>query len=124
MRAAIMVDKATLDGLRISRPATEARRRTPWLVIAPIAILVLALGAWALTRKGTKEVSVATAKAVASESRGAVLNASGYVTARRQATVSSKVTGKVTAVFIEEGMQVKEGQELARLQSSRPRDTM
>ena len=50
--------------------------------------------------------------------RGAVLNASGYVTARRQATVSSKVTGKVVEVFIEEGMQVKEGQVLARLDAS------
>jgi HlyD family secretion protein len=44
-----------------------------------------------------------------------VLNASGYVTARRQATVSSKVTGKVTEVHVEEGMKVKEGQVLARL---------
>jgi RND family efflux transporter MFP subunit len=44
-----------------------------------------------------------------------VLNASGYVTARRAATVSSKVTGKVIEVLIEEGMKVKEGQVLARL---------
>jgi RND family efflux transporter MFP subunit len=44
-----------------------------------------------------------------------VLNASGYVTARRAATVSSKVTGKVVEVLIEEGMKVKEGQVLARL---------
>src|SRR5207247_10732821 len=44
-----------------------------------------------------------------------VLNASGYVTARRAATVSSKVTGKVVEVLIEEGMRVKEGQILARL---------
>jgi transcriptional regulator of acetoin/glycerol metabolism len=44
-----------------------------------------------------------------------VLNASGYVTARRAATVSSKVTGKVIEVLIEEGMKVKEGQVVARL---------
>jgi RND family efflux transporter MFP subunit len=44
-----------------------------------------------------------------------VLNASGYVTARRAATVSSKVTGKVIELLIEEGMRVKEGQVLARL---------
>src|SRR5439155_11779466 len=43
------------------------------------------------------------------------LNASGYVTARRAATVSSKVTGKVTEVLIEEGMKVQEDQVLARL---------
>jgi multidrug efflux pump subunit AcrA (membrane-fusion protein) len=44
-----------------------------------------------------------------------VLNASGYVVARREATVSSKLTGKVVDVLIEEGMEVEEGQVLARL---------
>ena len=47
-----------------------------------------------------------------------MLNASGYVTARRAATVSAKVTGKVVEVLIEEGMKVKEGQVLARLDDS------
>ena len=46
---------------------------------------------------------------------GSVLDASGYVTARRQATVSAKITGKVTEVLIEEGMRVQEGAVLARL---------
>ncbi len=44
-----------------------------------------------------------------------LLNASGYVTARRRATVSSKMTGKVVEVLVEEGMAVKAGQVLARL---------
>ena len=47
-----------------------------------------------------------------------VLNASGYVTARREATVSSKVTGKVMEVLIEEGMKVTNGQVVARLDDS------
>ena len=50
-----------------------------------------------------------------------MLNASGYVTARRRATVSSKVTGKVLEVFVEEGMAVKKGQVLARLDDSQMR---
>jgi RND family efflux transporter MFP subunit len=50
-----------------------------------------------------------------------VLDASGYVTARRQATVSSKVTGKIVEVLVEEGMEVEEGQVLARLDDSTPR---
>ena len=54
-------------------------------------------------------------------SAGAVLNASGYVTARRRATVSSKVTGKVLEVFVEEGKPVKKGQVLARLDDSQIR---
>ena len=52
---------------------------------------------------------------------GAVLNASGYVTARRRATVSSKVTGKVLEVFVEEGQAVRKGQVLARLDDSQVR---
>jgi HlyD family secretion protein len=115
----IMVDKATLDGLRIHRPQTETRSRMPLVLTVVAVLLVLALGAWALARNGAVAVQVAPAKAITSGSGGgAVLNASGYVTARRQATVSSKVTGKVTDIFVEEGMQVKAGQELARLDAS------
>ena len=57
----------------------------------------------------------------AGASAGTVLNASGYVTARRRATVSSKVTGKVLEVFVEEGKAVKKGQVLARLDDSQIR---
>jgi biotin carboxyl carrier protein len=49
-----------------------------------------------------------------------VLNASGYVTARRRATVSSKITGKIVEVNVEEGMAVREGQVLARLDDATP----
>jgi HlyD family secretion protein len=116
-----MVDKATLDGLRISRPESEPRSGMRWYVIVPILLILVAGIAWAVTRSRGAEVKVAPAKVVAAGSGGgAVLNASGYVTARRQATVSSKVTGKVTEVLIEEGMQVKEGQILARLDASFP----
>ena len=50
-----------------------------------------------------------------------MLDASGYVTARRQATVSAKITGKVTEVLIEEGMRVREGAVLARLDDTEAR---
>ena len=109
------VDKATLDELRIDRPRGGGKTRTPmWIGIA-IALLVVAALGYLIARPGTKVVRVAAAKSTAGEARGAVLNASGYVTARRQATVSSKVTGKVSEIFIEEGMRVKNGQVLARL---------
>lgn len=61
------------------------------------------------------EVQVATVSQRAAGTQAAVLNATGYVTARRRATVSSKITGKVIEVNVEEGMAVKEGQILARL---------
>ena len=61
------------------------------------------------------EVEIATVVARQAGTQAAVLNATGYVTARRRATVSSKITGKVVEVNIEEGMAVREGQVLARL---------
>jgi len=114
------VDKETLDGLRINRPAPSNRSRSPLTMVIVIAVLVVAaaIAFWLVKRGRTTEVKVAEVKAVAQEGRGSILNASGYVTARRQATVSSKVTGKVIEIFIEEGMQVKHGQELARLDAS------
>ena len=114
-----MVDKAALEGLRIQRADEDRPRRRNWPIIMAVALLLLGGVTWAMLRSGGKEVRVAQAKAIAAgQSQGAVLNATGYVTARRQATVSSKVTGKVVEVFIEEGMRVKAGQVLARLDAS------
>jgi RND family efflux transporter MFP subunit len=59
--------------------------------------------------------TVAARAAAPAGGAGSVLDASGYVTARRQATVSAKITGKITEVLIEEGMRVAEGAVLARL---------
>jgi HlyD family secretion protein len=109
--------KPSLDELRIERRPERSSSRLPWVVIV-IVILLLMAGAFSIwhSRGGALEVQVAVARAAASGGSGhTVLNASGYVTARRQATVSSKVTGKVVEVLFEEGMKVKEGQVLARL---------
>jgi RND family efflux transporter MFP subunit len=109
--------KPALDDLRIKRSdKLESNLR-----IRPVAIglfvLVLAAGViWWLTRPKAIEVHTTVAREIGGAGGDhTVLNASGYVTARRAATVSSKVTGKVVEVLIEEGMKVKEGQVLARL---------
>jgi RND family efflux transporter MFP subunit len=73
------------------------------------------------TRERPIEIAVATVTERPVGTQAAVLNASGYVTARRRATVSSKITGKVIEVNVEEGMAVREGQVLARLDDSTPR---
>ncbi len=109
--------KPSLNDLRIERGAAPAGKPWMWWVLAALVLLgVAAFSAWRL--RGARAVPVRTAaarEAGASATERTVLNASGYVTARRQATVSSKVTGKVTEVLIEEGMKVSEGQVLARL---------
>jgi RND family efflux transporter MFP subunit len=81
-----------------------------------MALLAAGGAAWWFTRSKTVEVPTVAARAAAiGRNDRTVLNASGYVTARREATVSAKITGKVTEVLIEEGMKVQEGQVLARL---------
>ncbi len=107
-----------LRQLRIDRSADPARARKPLLiVIAAITLFVLAMALW-FVLAGTKVVAVQTAIAqslATTHGDTSVLDASGYVTARRQATVSSKVTGRVAEVLIEEGQHVDKGQVLARL---------
>lgn len=114
------MDRASLDQLRIDRTGnTDAlSRKAVWIAVAVAAIALLGAIAWLIQRPDAPTVKVAEATAVATNTRASILNANGYVTARRQATVSSKVTGKVTEVLIEEGMQVREGQILARLDPS------
>jgi len=110
-------DRSAIEGLRIERQGEQApaSRRWRWIVAAAVLlVLALALGGW-LSRPNALPVRVAAVHEAAGAAAGAVLNATGYVTARRQATVSSKVTGKVAEVLIEEGMEVKQGQLLARL---------
>ncbi|MFO7304023.1 MAG: efflux RND transporter periplasmic adaptor subunit [Gammaproteobacteria bacterium] len=112
-------DHNALESLRIER-SPEPPKREPtslykWL-IALALLLAAAAAAYALLRDRAIEVQAVTAVASSSGGRAAaVLNASGYVVARRQATVSAKVTGKIAELLIEEGMSVKEGQLLARL---------
>jgi RND family efflux transporter MFP subunit len=105
-----------LKELRIDRSAPRRSRSRGWGLGALALVLGLAAAgfAWHAARPGPPTVRVAVAR-LAGEGPGPVLDASGYVTARRQATVSAKITGKVTQILIEEGQQVAEGDVLARL---------
>ena len=109
--------KDDLAALRIEREP-DRRSGSRWVVWI-VVIAVLGAGASAGWRWATRPRAVAVETATVSEravgTQAAVLNASGYVTARRRATVSSKITGKVVEVNVEEGMAVTEGQVLARL---------
>jgi len=112
-----------LDALRIEREP-ERTGVARWIVWTGLLILLAALGLagwrWAM-RERPVEVQVATVSVRAAGTQAAVLNASGYVTARRRATVSSKITGKVVEVDVEEGKNVVQGQVLARLDDSTPK---
>jgi RND family efflux transporter MFP subunit len=115
----MIAKKEALDKLRIDRNEEDESPRRGWIVALVVALVVIAaLTWWLFGRSGLAEVRTAVAREVRTGAGSTVLNASGYVTARRQATVSSKITGKVVEVLIEEGMAVEEGQVLARLDDS------
>ncbi|GAP64907.1 RND family efflux transporter, MFP subunit [Mizugakiibacter sediminis] len=114
-----------LKQLRIERAQREdapARRRWPWIVAAVAALLLIAAIAVAWLARG-RAVAVEAVAAVppAADAATAVLDATGYVTARRQATVSAQITGTLTEVLIEEGDHVQAGQVLARLEDTAQR---
>ena len=112
-----------LKELKLERSRTPSTpppsRRGLWIGLGVAAVVLLAAVAAWLLLGGEKAPEVRTAPVVAIASGGgasaSVLDASGYVVARRMATVSAKVTGRVKEVLIEEGMRVEEGQVLARL---------
>jgi RND family efflux transporter MFP subunit len=114
--------KALLEQLRIDRgasapPAIRPRRRL-WVVGGGlVGAALLAAGLWRAL-SGSEPLPVHTAAAQPMSGVGAnasVLDATGYVTARREATVSAQITGTLTEVLIEEGDRVSAGQVLARL---------
>jgi RND family efflux transporter MFP subunit len=108
-----------LKELRIDRSVPpEPERRGLWIALAiAAAVLVAGVAAWLLIAR-ERAVAVETARVVAIGSGGgsaSVLDATGYVVARRMATVSAKITGKVQEVLIEEGQQIAAGQVMATL---------
>jgi RND family efflux transporter MFP subunit len=109
-----------LSALRIERAPLQVNRGRwgRWAVLAVLLALIGGGAWWWTNRVVPVEVEVAAVTTRAVGAQASVLNASGYVTARRRATVSSKDTGKVVEVNVEEGMAVREGQVLARLDDS------
>src|SRR5882724_10170533 len=97
--------KPSLDDLRIERKTGPELRSKSWPVFVVVLILLLFGGGawWWRARADVIEVRTVAVREIASGGpERTVLNASGYVTARRAATVSSKITGKVVEVLIEE----------------------
>ncbi len=108
-----------LKELRIERnaPPPPSSSNAKWWMWGLIALAVMAAVGWFLaTRESAIEVRTAPVVAIGNTTASAsVLDASGYIVARRMATVSAKITGKVREVLIEEGMRVEEGQVMATL---------
>lgn len=124
-----MDDKsALLHQLRIDRGSEKggdggSRGWLKGLIAVLILLLLLSAGIWLWLRRGGVPVKVVSAQASSAGTGGAgsLLDASGYVVARREATVSAKITGKVVELFIEEGSHVNAGQIVAKLDDTNTR---
>jgi RND family efflux transporter MFP subunit len=109
-----------LSGLRIEEQARSARsgRRKRRILAAGTVVVLVAAAVLMATRRRTAVVTVAEARPAGDPKTTALLNASGYVTPRRRATIAAKITARVVDVYVDEGMTVTEGQLLARLDDS------
>ena len=113
-----------MDRSELVKELTIDRREAPnngrlWVIVILAALLLAGAGLWAYNALSQEQVLTVTTTVARSaggaDASASVLDATGYVTARRIATVSAKTTGKVVEVLIEEGMRVEQGQVLARL---------
>lgn len=119
MSASANPSRPDLSSLRIGEAQRKEKKTGKILGIIVIAVLVIALvaGAAYFTHNGAPVVEISTAQKAGSGPT-ALLNASGYVTPRRRATIAAKITGRVVGVYFDEGVHVKEGQILAKLDDS------
>jgi len=123
-------NKALLQQLRIDRTEREPERPSTrrYLIAAALLALVALAGLlwWLFGAPRSIPVHVAAARPIpgGAAASASVLDSTGYVTARREATVSAQITGTVTAVLIEEGDRVKEGQVIGRLDDTAQRASL
>jgi RND family efflux transporter MFP subunit len=113
-------EKPNLSDLKIDHQArsSDGGGRRLMLIAAAVLVTIAVIAVLIVGGTSVTTVEVAIARTAPTGGAATVLNASGYVEPRRKATVSAKITGKVTEVLVDEGMIVKEGQILAQLDDS------
>jgi len=109
-----------LGALRIDKDKRQERKtgKIFGIILAAILLIALVAGAAYYSRNSAPIVEAAAAQRAGTAGPTALLNASGYVTPRRRATIAAKITGRVIGVYFDEGVHVKEGQILAKLDDS------
>src|SRR5580693_6154298 len=120
MATTLNTSKPDVGSLRIhdgQRAKSGLGKRIVYAAIPVVIFAGIVAAAYAF-RNQKSVVDVAAAVKADPGGRQTLLNASGYVTPRRRATIAAKITGRVTGVFFDEGTRVAEGQLLATLDDS------
>src|SRR6266481_8298257 len=109
--------KADLGSLRIHDGERKSRGMGRRITIAAIPVVIFAgiVAAAFAFRSQRPMVEVVSAAKPDAGGLQTLLNASGYITPRRRATIAAKITGRVTGVFFDEGTRVAQEQLLATL---------
>lgn len=110
------LNRLTIDKRRYT-PVHDARKKWRFRIIASLAVILLVVLAWSWSVRRSIEVEVATVSLVYPSQTFSLLNASGYVVAQRKAAVSSKATGRLEWLGVEEGSVVRQGELVARLEN-------
>jgi len=119
--------KDELASLRIERDLPKRRRWGLWIFILVLLAAVSAAGLYVARNKSlitsfaAVEVDAvqASVQTTSGPSAGTpILTASGYLVARHQSVISSKIQGRLSGLYVEEGSQVKAGQVIARLEDT------
>jgi RND family efflux transporter MFP subunit len=114
--------RSLLHSLRLGpeqREPVRAGSKRPWIIAGVLVLLAGAALSVVFLRGASTAVQMVTAQArTVAAGSAAILQATGYITARREATVAAQITGTLTAVMIEEGERVRAGQVLARLDNA------
>ena len=128
-----LLEQLRIDRGEAARSAPDSRRSVPiWVVYALLLVIVAGIGSWFFLRpapaspvaasSAAAPAGAAASGALAEPPAGSTaLDASGYVVAQRQATVSAKTTGRVVELRIEDGQKVREGEVIARLDDTNTR---
>lgn len=116
-------ESATLQQLH-PPPLTSSRSKPVWFgaTLLVVGLTGAAVGAWVASTDGeaSKRTNVAQSPAPNGPALQNVtgVSATGYVVARRQATIAAQVTGKINAILVQEGDHVEAGQAIAYLDNS------
>jgi RND family efflux transporter MFP subunit len=96
----------------------KIKKRFPWGWVLLVGAGAMALAFSWVQKHAPVPLGLGRPTAMKAGERNPLHSASGYIVARRRATLSAKVPGRVAWLGVEEGTRVSQGQIIARLEAA------